>query len=744
MRCMNNLRSTALIGAALLVAVLATVRPAPAEAPVGMAITYQGELRQGGSPVDDTCAFEFSLWNDPASVDLADQVGPTLIQTVDVAEGRFAATLDFGGDVFTGGRALWLEIAVCCPVPCGPPTTLMPRQELTPAPHALALPGLYTQQNVTSPNLLGGYVGNSVELGVVGATISGGGAAAQENRVFDDFATVSGGRRNTASGAGSTIDGGNFNNASGFSAAVQGGWFNTAAGDYSSAAGRKAKANNRGAFVWADSDGGSVFGADFASTAADQFLIRAAGGVGIGTSSPTEQLDVAGNFHSSGTITSGSSITIDGATDTITSNGDLELHVNDGRALRLETNVISPNLIGGYSGNSVEPSAVGATIAGGGDSFEQNRVFDDWGTVGGGRNNEGGSDDANPLTAQLATVCGGRHNIASGSRSTIAGGENNIASGTSSFVGGGGGNTASGSGVTIGGGLGNTASGFDSTVGGGFVNSASGGSSTVAGGASNTASGERSTVGGGFDNTAGGVSHSTVAGGFGNAAIGFLSTVGGGALNAATGSHATVPGGRLNSAVGDYSFGAGRRAKANHAGAFVWGDSTDADFPSAREANFTPAVNQFLARTTGGAVFVSAIDGTGNSTAGVELAAGGGSWSSLSDRNAKTNVDRVDGREILERLRDVPIATGNYKAQDEAIRHIGPMAQDFSEAFGVGEKETMITTIDADGVALAAIQGLYDMVKEKDVEIAELRSEMKDRIAALEKKLVEFTAQTER
>ncbi len=127
-------------------------------------------------------------------------------------------------------------------------------------------------------------------------------------------------------------------------------------------------------------------------------------------------------------------------------------------------------------------------------------------------------------------------------------------------------------------------------------------------------------------------------------------------------------------------------------------------------------------------VFVSAVDGgTGDSTAGVELAAGGGSWSSLSSRDGKANVDKVDGREVLERLRDLPIATWNYKAQDESIRHIGPMAQDFSAAFGVGEKETMITTLDADGVSLAAIKGLYEIAKEQQ-----------DRIAALEKKLSEL------
>jgi len=56
--------------------------------------------------------------------------------------------------------------------------------------------------------------------------------------------------------------------------------------------------------------------------------------------------------------------------------------------------------------------------------------------------------------------------------------------------------------------------------------------------------------------------------------------------------------------------------------------------------------------------------------------------------------------------------TWNYKAQDPSIRHIGPMAQDFYGAFSYGEDNKYINTLDADGVALAAIQGLYEVVKE--------------------------------
>ncbi len=201
------------------------------------------------------------------------------------------------------------------------------------------------------------------------------------------------------------------------------------------------------------------------------------------------------------------------------------------------------------------------------------------------------------------------------------------------------------------------------------------------------------TVGGGDGNTASGL-NATVGGGVSNTASGYQATVGGGGINTASGYQATVPGGVYNTAGGKLSFAAGTRAKANNTGMFVWADDQYADFPSAGESNFTPAANQFLARARGGVVLVSATDGSGDSTAGVQLAAGGGSWSSLSDRNAKENLTPVNVRDALDKVAAMPIQTWNYKAQDDSIRHIGPKAQDVYAAFGVGEKETMITTID--------------------------------------------------
>lgn len=346
-----------------------------------------------------------------------------------------------------------------------------------------------------------------------------------------------------------------------------------------------------------------------------------------------------------------------------------EIKVNGIRAMRIEpVPTEEHNLIGGYKTNHMSVGVVGSVISGGGELTGGNRITDNFGTIGGGRSNIAGDAIGTTTDSQWATVGGGNGNWAGGEMSTISGGG---------------------------------------------VNKALGSWSIAAGGAGNEANG----------------SITTVSGGFGNIADGGASTIGGGSRNIASSSYSTVPGGRDNVAGGEYCMAAGRKGKANFSGMFVWSDSNNFDFPSATESNFTPAVDQFLVRTTGGVVFVSAIDGvTGDSTSGVQLASGGGSWSSLSDRNAKANAKPIDGREVLQKLNQIPISTWNYKSQDKSIRHMGPMAQDFYAAFGVGENEKLITTIDADGVALAAIQGLSQIIQEKDKEITSLQN----RMAALE------------
>jgi hypothetical protein len=368
-----------------------------------------------------------------------------------------------------------------------------------------------------------------------------------------------------------------------------------------------------------------------------------------------------------------------------------------------------PNIIGGFAGNFMSDGAVGATISGGGLEGFENSVTTIFGTIGGGR--------GNTVIGSLSTIAGGDNNTASGSLCFIGGGEDNITTNARATVSGGSGNTASGNDSTVAGGTSNTASGFRSAVGGGGNNLAEATSTCVAGGSNNTASVEGATVGGGRQNVA----------------SGFLVTIGGGQLNAASGQFATIPGGQFNQAVGNFSFAAGRRAKAFGNGTFIWADSTDADFTEG-------AANRFAVRATGGAeIFTSA-----NLSTGVILSAGGGAWSSVSDRAVKSNIEPVDPTEALYKVLALPISTWNYTTQDQSIRHIGPMAQDFHAAFGVGEDDKHITTIDADGVALAAIQGLHQVILENAAVISAQQRQISDlttRLADLEEKLVAHDAQ---
>ena len=134
-------------------------------------------------------------------------------------------------------------------------------------------------------SVVGGGISNTA--GYHYSTVGGG----WDNTANGNYSTTGGGYENGAGGTYSTVGGGYQNEANGEYAAVPGGYFNSAA-DYSFAAGMRAKAVHDGAFVWADHTN-----TDFSSTASDQFLIRANGGVGIGTNSPTEQLHVNGSIR---------------------------------------------------------------------------------------------------------------------------------------------------------------------------------------------------------------------------------------------------------------------------------------------------------------------------------------------------------------------------------------------------------------------------------------------------------------
>jgi len=327
----------------------------------------------------------------------------------------------------------------------------------------------------------------------------------------------------------------------------------------------------------------------------------------------------------------------------------------------------------------------------------------------------------NSVFTPPAVVSGGSANAAPGFAATVGGGAGNTAAGEAATVAGGGTNSAEGDESMVGGGFLNSATGSCATIGGGYRNRASTFYTTVGGGAYNTASRNYAAVGGGGGNTAYGVA-ATVGGGGVNTASSYFATVGGGSYNTASGSYATIPGGRRSSALGDFSFAAGRRAKAEHRGTFVWGDSFDADKPSSRADEFNVYASGGVRLFTNGAA-----------STGVLLAPGGSTWTMVSDRAVKENVEPVDARAVLDKVAELPVATWNYKDQDDSIRHMGPMAQDFYAAFGLGLGERTIDTIDPNGVALAAIQGLNEVVRENERRLAEKDAQIEELRASIER-----------
>lgn len=245
------------------------------------------------------------------------------------------------------------------------------------------------------------------------------------------------------------------------------------------------------------------------------------------------------------------------------------------------------------------------------------------------------------------------------------------------------------------------------TVGGGLFNTASGQYTTVAGGAFNIASARLATVAGGSSNKAN-ENRTTIGGGVGNVASGF---------------NATIPG--------------GRNSKAAERDTFVWNDGTlyhdfdgdgfDDGLSSSKAVAGEPVTGlaTFSVSASGGVRFI-----TGNNSV-TYIESGSTGWASMSTRTAKTNIDPIDSQEVLAGVEEMEVSTWEYKDEDgegQGTRHIGPMAEEFHEAVDVGTSDEHINSINADGVAFAAIQGLSQQLDQKDDRIDDQR----DRIDRLE------------
>lgn len=467
------------------------------------------------------------------------------------------------------------------------------------------------------------------------------------------------------------IGGGNYNTAISNYVVIGGGYYNTASGD---------RAAMVGGFENAASGIGSFIGGGYYNTASGVYATVGGGyynrAAGIGSF-------VGGGGYNQGTLSAGNN-----------NYGDAAAIVG-GVGNVIETNAAYA-FIGGGLGNTVGNS--GAIVGGG----VFNTASGYGATVGGGGIDEYGSESGNQASGGASTVAGGLGNGASGDYATVSGGSGNTANGWYGAVVGGEWNTASGEWAIVGGGRGNVATGLRAaTVAGGEFNIASDQYATVGGGYGNTASNAWATVSGGTGNAASTLG--AVGGGAANTA-GSQATVGGGNSNGAIGEFATVPGGVANLASGQSSFAAGNSAQATNDDTFVWSDGS--------AVTTSTVSNQFVARASGGFVFYTSITNTG-----VTLAPGSGSWSTMSDRNAKEDFAPVNSEALLAKVASLPMTTWSYKTEP-GVRHIGPMAQDFYGGFKVGEDEKHIADVDEGGVALAAIQGLNQKV---DSEAAALR-----------------------
>ncbi|MBL0061288.1 MAG: tail fiber domain-containing protein [bacterium] len=417
-------------------------------------------------------------------------------------------------------------------------------------------------------------------------------------------------------------------------------------------------------------------------------------------------------------------------------------------------------------------SGAGSSIGGG----ARNQILQNYATIGGGLFNRAlgqsttiSGGDSNQTQEAFATVAGGKLNSATDLFSTVSGGYANFATGGYSSIGGGSLNYASEQYTSVGGGYGNQATaqycaiagGFQNqavsaggTVSGGYQNYADGGVSTVGGGQANVTLGSGSTIagglfnyggangiaiGGGKFNRAGGLfaviaggggefpadsnlalsMNATIGGGRANRAINTNATISGGSSNTASGIGSAIPGGQNNEAAGSYAFAAGNNAHATHSGSFVWNDGFGVNLSSS-------ANDQFSARASGGYRFF-----TTTGAVGAQLPAGATAWSVLSDSTMKKDRQRANTKAVLSKLAALNIDTWRYKHQPTGPLHMGPMAQDLYNAYGLGDDETMISTIDADGVLFAAVQELAKENAQKDTKIADLETRVKQLEAAI-------------
>jgi hypothetical protein len=393
-----------------------------------------------------------------------------------------------------------------------------------------------------------------------------------------------------------------------------------------------------------------------------------------------------------------------------------------------------PRWIGGGSLNT-SFAGDGAFIGGGGsnsDSTKMNQVGP-WSVIGGGEGNTAGKGTTNGL----AFVGGGLKNTANADYATICGGQSN---------------NVTGSGATIGGGTSNAATGINATVPGGSVNGAIGdysfaaGAGAVAQYANSFVWSDGSALVGDSGvkqfivQAAGGVGINTANGPMGSESLsGYELT-----LRSSAGDNGNTDLALLSQLDASASYrGFSMASEPN--GFF----SLAGLFSQSGTLSFDPLMYISHVHVTGGGSnsliafnrtgLSNGVFQIGNSTSngnGAYLTAGG-VWTSASSRTFKDGFAHVDAMGVLNKLASIPVQTWFYKDDHDEGRHMGPVAEDFAEAFGLGSDEKHIGTVDESGVAFAAIQGLNQKVETENAKLkvqnAALQDKLDDVLARLSK-----------
>jgi len=613
-------------------------------------VHYQGRLVDGTNLVNGTVGLTIHLYNTsfagtPAFSDSNN------VMVVDGLYNTIIGDTPIGGNLVNAltNNTVWLEAVVNG-------VTLTPREQVVAVPFSMNTRGLHVTGNTSvifHPNF------NQISTNALGVFIGGG--SSHVIGINSSFATISGGQFNSiqTNSSFSAIGGGVGNRIGSLSpsSTIVGGNDNQIATNTSYATVGGGQQNRVGSV----SDYSTISGGGANVTGTNTLASFIGGGYGN---------EIRQNSHAA-TIVGG------------------QFHV-------ISTNANNASILGGVSHN-IRAGAASSVITGG--SNNDIGVNSTFGII------AGGSDNVIQFSTPYATISGGRENVVGwqSELATISGGRLNLIE-----------NSAVGS--TIGGGRANLA-----------ANSAQWG--TIGGGASNRVlnSSVFATVPGGVGNMAG--SYSFAAGRRARA-IHSGSFVWGDNTNAdidttddnqfiiraqnGLGVNVVPTGGGIAADFGGRTRVRGT-APGNPPGIWMYDNSTsnDRSFVGNSDSSHIGFYGHhgggwgFMMNVSNGFIGVGGVWNPAHpihAVSGAHLTAGG-TWVSVSDVNKKRDFEAIDTADILKKVAALPITTWSYTA-DPGVRHIGPSAQDFHAAFGVGPGETSISQIDPDGVALAAIQAL--------------------------------------